>query len=131
MIRVIRIAGWNERTGKHRGERRGVSPPVQAPTGGLTPRRSPGEVDFASAFEAAFAKLDHERGARGLVSLVWLRQEIPVERAEFDEGLNALRRAGQYTLTAAESRSGISPEERDAGIFEQGSLLLYVSRREG
>jgi hypothetical protein len=115
-----------------KGERRGMSPPVsdEAPTGGLMPPRSPG-VDFAAAFTEAFDRLDRERGARGLVSLVWLRQEVPVGRAEFDEGLNALRRAGLYTLTAAESRAGITPEEREAGIFEQGSLLLYVSRREG
>jgi hypothetical protein len=116
-----------------------VLPPAPPPrTQGADAPRSPERVepakppiDFAAAFAQAFDKLDRERGAHGLVSLVWLRQEIPVGRAQFDEGLNALRRAGLYTLTAAESRSGITPEEREAGIFEQGSLLLYVSRREG
>ncbi len=101
----------------------------RSPQQGADAPRSPA-VDFAPAFAEAFDKLDRERGAHGLVSLVWLRQEIPVRRAEFDEGLNALRRAGLYTLTAAESRAGITPEEREAGIVEQGSLLLYVSRRE-
>ena len=31
----------------------------------------------------------------------------------------------------AEGRHGLSPEEREAGITEDGALLLYVSRRKG
>jgi hypothetical protein len=115
-----------------------VLPAAPPRTQGVDTPRSPQRVepakppiDFATAFAEAFDRLDRERGAHGLVSLVWLRQEIPVGRVQFDEGLHALRRAGLYTLTAAESRSGITAEEREAGIFEQGSLLLYVSRREG
>jgi hypothetical protein len=61
---------------------------------------------------------------------VKLRQQVPVEREHFDEELNRLRRANRYTLSAAESRHGVSEEEREAGIVEHGSLLLFVSRRE-
>jgi hypothetical protein len=43
--------------------------------------------------------------------------------------LQRLRRAGRYSLSAAEGRHGISAEERDAAIPEDGSLLLFVSRR--
>jgi hypothetical protein len=85
-------------------------------------------IDFARMFDGAFAKLNRE--SHGLVSLVRLRQEVPVERGRFDEELNHLRRAGRYTLTPAESRHGVSLEEREAGIVEQGNLLLYVSKRE-
>ena len=87
-------------------------------------------INFARMFDEAFEKVDREKEAHGLVSLVWLREALPVERDQFDEELNHLRRTGRYTLTAAESRQGVSPEEREAGIIEQGSLLLYVSKRE-
>jgi hypothetical protein len=43
--------------------------------------------------------------------------------------LQRLRREGRYSLTGAEGRHGISAEERDAGITEDGNLLLFVSRR--
>jgi hypothetical protein len=54
---------------------------------------------------------------------------VPVDRAAFDTGLHQLRVAGRYSLSAAEGRHGLSPEEREAGITEDGTLLLYVSRR--
>jgi hypothetical protein len=40
-----------------------------------------------------------------------------------------LRHQGRYSLSAAEGRHGILPEEHDAGIIEDGSLLLFVSRK--
>ncbi len=86
------------------------------------------EIDFARMFEDAFAKL--EPAGHGLVSLVDLRQQVPVERERFDRELEQLRRAGHYSLQGAEGRHGISPQERAAGIAEHGDLLLYVSRRE-
>ena len=58
-----------------------------------------------------------------------LRRALPFDRATFDAGLDALRRAGRYTLSAAEGRYGITPEEQEAGIVEDGTLLLYVSRK--
>ena len=45
-----------------------------------------------------------------------------------EAGLRELRRRGRYSLSAAEGRFGISPTERDAGIMEEGTLLLFVSR---
>jgi hypothetical protein len=85
-------------------------------------------VDFRAAFEEAFGRLDREGGGHNFVSLIALRQALPVARADFDRELRQLRQAGRYTLGAAEGRDGISPEERAAGITEEGSLLLFVSR---
>jgi hypothetical protein len=90
----------------------------------------PTPTDFARLFEEAFARLDRAHGAHNHVSLVDLRRAVPVERGAFDAGLRQLRRAGRYSLSAAEGRHGIRPEEQDAGIYEDGSLLLFVSSRE-
>jgi hypothetical protein len=86
-------------------------------------------LDFACAFDEAFDRLDREKGSRNFVSLVHLRLALIVDRETFDTELMNLRRAGRYTLSAAEGRHGISPMEQDAGIHEAGSLLLYVSRK--
>jgi hypothetical protein len=86
-------------------------------------------ADFARRFAEAFDRLDRARGSHNLVSLVGLRRELPVDRAAFDVELQRLRRAGFYSLSAAEGRHGISTEEREAAIPEDGSLLLFVSRR--
>jgi hypothetical protein len=86
-------------------------------------------VDFGRMFDSAFERLDREKGAHNLVSLVQLRQEVPVDRGTFDRELQQLRRAGRYSLSGAEGRHGLSAEEREAGIPEEGSLLLFVSRR--
>ncbi|HTU93174.1 MAG TPA: hypothetical protein VMF69_24050 [Gemmataceae bacterium] len=98
----------------------------------LAPRPSPlapPAVDFAALFDEAFRRLDRQHGGHNHVSLVELRQAMPVERAAFDAGLQQLRRAGRYSLSAAEGRHGLDPAERDAAIHEDGSLLLFVSRR--
>jgi hypothetical protein len=111
-------------------------PPPPAPTKGneVEEKReesiAPPRVEFAHCFEEAFARLDRERGGHNHVSLVELRRAVPVERSEFDAGLQHLRRAGRYSLSAAEGRHGIRDDERTAGILEDGSLLLFVSRRE-
>ncbi|HWG43225.1 MAG TPA: hypothetical protein VN688_10600 [Gemmataceae bacterium] len=94
------------------------------------PKPAPAAVDIAPLFDTAFARLDHEHGSHNHVSLVALRQAVPVDRTAFDAALQQLRRAGRYSLSAAEGRHGISAEEQDAGIREDGSLLLFVSRRE-
>ncbi len=110
--------------------------PLPAPTKGneVAAKRAepiaPPPVDFAHCFEEAFVRLDRERGGHNHVSLVDLRRAVPVERGAFDAGLQQLRRAGRYSLSAAEGRHGISEDERTAGIVEDGSLLLFVSRRE-
>jgi hypothetical protein len=85
--------------------------------------------DFPAAFDEAFQRLDRQAGSLNFVSLVALRRAIPVERAVFDRELRQLRLAGRYALSAAEGRHGISPEEREAAIPEEGSLLLFVSRK--
>jgi hypothetical protein len=102
--------------------------PAPAPIPPAAPPPAP-PTDFARRFEEVFERLDRERGSHNLVSLVGLRRELPVGRPAFDAELQRLRRAGRYSLSAAEGRHGISPEERDAAIAEDGGLLLFVSRR--
>jgi hypothetical protein len=86
-------------------------------------------ADFARAFDEAFQRLDRQRGAHNFVSLVDLRRAVPVPHATFDAGLRQLRQAGRYSLSAAEGRHGLHPDQREAGIMEDGTLLLYVSRK--
>jgi hypothetical protein len=86
-------------------------------------------VDFAKAFDEAFYWLDRRGGSHNFVSLVDLRRALPFDRDTFDSELRRLRRANRYLLSAAEGRHGVGPEERQAGIIEDGTLLLYVSRR--
>jgi hypothetical protein len=93
-----------------------------------TPAAPPLTGAFEPAFTQAFQRVDRLKGSHNFVSLVDLRRELPVSREAFDGGLRSLRRAGKYSLSAAEGRHGISPEERDAGIEEEGTLLLYVSQ---
>jgi hypothetical protein len=85
-------------------------------------------ASFAEAFAAVFERLDRQQGGHNFVSLVELRRALPVPRAAFDAGLEQLRRQGRYALSAAEGRAGITPEERQAGIPEEGTLLLFASR---
>ena len=96
----------------------------------IAPLVKPAPADFAHLFDVAFARLDHEHGSHNHVSLVELRRAIPTDRISFDVELQQLRRAGRYSLSAAEGRHGINAEEQDAGIREDGSLLVFVSRRE-
>jgi hypothetical protein len=85
--------------------------------------------DFADAFSVAFAQLDRQAGGHNFVSLVELRRVLAIDREQFDMELRKLRLAGRYSLSAAEGRHGVSPEQRDAGIQEDGALLLYVSTK--
>jgi hypothetical protein len=98
-------------------------PPLPAPQ----LERAP--LAFSEAFDQAFARLDRAAGGHNFVSLADLRPTLDVERAVFDAGLREMRRAGQYTLSAAEGRHGLGEAERAAGVTEDGTLLLYVSRR--
>jgi nucleotide-binding universal stress UspA family protein len=107
---------------------RTAPPPEPMPPPNRPAHPPPVAPDFARLFDDAFERLDRLRG-HNFVSLVDLRRELPVDRATFDAGLQTLRQAGRYTLGAAEGRHGISPEERQAGIEEDGSLLLHVSRK--
>jgi hypothetical protein len=86
-------------------------------------------AEFAHAFDETFRRLDEQSRSHNFVSLLELRRGLPFDREAFDAGLRELRRAGRYTLSAAEGRQGVSPEEQEAGIIEDGALLLYVSRK--
>jgi hypothetical protein len=100
--------------------------PDRVPSTGASP---PVELDFGRLFDEAFTRLDRGRGGHNLVSLVFLRRELCLPRETFDAGLRQLRQAAHYGLSAAEGRHGVSDEEREAGVVEDGTLLLFVSRR--
>jgi hypothetical protein len=85
--------------------------------------------DFPRDFEEAYGRLDRQGGGNDFVSLVDLRRELPYDRETFDSELRKLRRAGLFTLSTAEGRHGLTPEEQTAAIREEGTLLLSVSRR--
>ncbi len=86
---------------------------------------------FAEAFDRAFRRLDVESGRRNFVKLIGLRRALPqFPRAVFDRELNALRRAGLFSLDAAEgTHDRTTAEEREAGVMEAGRRLLYCARR--
>jgi hypothetical protein len=100
-----------------------VSPPPPEPAVSIMREKA------AEVFAAAFDRLDRQSGGHNFVSLVDLRPALAWERTVFDAELRRLRLAGQYTLSPAEGRHGISAAEQEAGIPEDGALLLYVSRR--
>ena len=110
---------------------RGREPPEELPalTRPGSPDVAPPPLDFADAFEKVFTSLDRQARSVNLVSLVDLRRALPVDRETFDRELRELRRAGRFSLNAAEGRQGLTPEEREAAINEGGSLQLFVSRR--
>jgi hypothetical protein len=86
-------------------------------------------ADFLAAFDAAFARLDRERGSNNFVSLVDLRPALSgVPREAFDFGLQQLRRERKYVLTSDERYDGLTPEQQAAAIREEGEFLLHVSR---
>jgi hypothetical protein len=87
--------------------------------------------DFAPAFRAAFEQLDRRNGATNFVKLLDLRRALAeFSRDEFDAGLRKLRLDGEFSLDSHEGLYGsLTPEAREAGIREAGSLLIYVSRR--
>jgi hypothetical protein len=86
---------------------------------------------FAGAFRAAFEQLDRQNRATNFVKLADLRRALAeFGRDEFDSGLRVLRLDGEFSLDSHEGLHGsLTPEEREAGVREAGSLLIYVSRR--
>lgn len=75
-------------------------------------------------------RLDRGNGGYNFVSLVQLRAAYPsLSRTLFDSMLHQCRLQGALTLVSAEGRGGLTPEEKAAGILEEGRLLLYVSVR--
>lgn len=106
--------------------------PASAPALALADRKpvSPAAQDPGRTFDDFFDRLDRQEGSHNFISLVELRRALPWDRSIFDAELNRLRRAGYYTLSAAEGRHGVSPAEQEAAIHEEGAMLLFVSRRE-
>jgi hypothetical protein len=86
---------------------------------------------LAERFRRAFDQLDEQSGRSNYVSLHRLRTALPdVTREQFDACLSALRRAQQFTLDPSDGRhQRLTDEEREAGIAEAGSLLVYAARR--
>jgi hypothetical protein len=87
--------------------------------------------DFAEALRMAFEQLDRRNRATNFVKLADLRRALAeFGRDEFDSGLRTLRLNGEFALDSHEGLHGsLTPEEREAGVREAGSLLIYVSRR--
>lgn len=103
-------------------------PPVDQLSGQVA--RDGPEGDFARQFDEAFRRLEQQARSPNYVSLVQLRRALEsYDRRTFDAELRKLREVRRYTLSAAEGRQGITPEEREAGVVEDGALLLYVSRK--
>jgi hypothetical protein len=109
--------------------RRPQEPRIEDRGSRIEDRRPAAPVDFGPAFDQVFQQLDRQMGGHNFVSLVDLRRALPLDRAAFDAQLRQLRLAGRYTLSAAEGRHGLGPTEQEAGITEDGTLLLYVSRK--
>ncbi|MHB1556300.1 MAG: hypothetical protein ACYC61_02350 [Isosphaeraceae bacterium] len=94
--------------------------------GHLTPSH-----DFAREFRSAFEALDRRNGSTNFVKIADLRQALArFTREEFDAGLRELRMDGTFSLDSHEGLHGsLSDDEREAGVREAGSLLVYASRR--
>lgn len=111
-----------------------ILPPPDPPARGseaASARSGKGTEPFAARFDAAFAALDRASGGQNYVTLHALRGALAdVPRATFDGELSALRRQRRYSLDPSDGRHHQMTEaERDAGIMEAGSLLVYVARR--
>jgi hypothetical protein len=87
--------------------------------------------DFVQAFRAAFDILDRRNGSTNFVKLSDLRDTLSAfSREEFDAGLRKLRMEEVFSLDSHEGLHGsLSHDEREAGVREAGSLLVYASRR--
>ena len=87
--------------------------------------------DFAGSFREAFGRLDRRNGGTNFVKLADLRHALGgFGRDAFDAGLRALRLGGEFSLDSHEGMHGsLTPDEREAGVREGGSLLVYASRR--
>jgi hypothetical protein len=106
-------------------------PNSRLPHKGHDPETTPAPAEFAQAFRQAFEQVDRRNGFTNFVKLVELRRALAAfPRDAFDAGLRALRVEGEFTLNSHEGLHGpLTPEERDGGVREAGSLLVYASRR--
>ncbi len=94
------------------------------------PRPTPSR-EFARSFLDAFDRLDRRNGSTNFVKLAELRHALSdFSHDEFDAGLRQLRIDGLFSLDSPEGLYGsLTHEEREAGVRELGSLLVYASRR--
>jgi hypothetical protein len=90
------------------------------------PAAAVAEADFDRAFDAE----DRQNGGHNFANLAAVRAALAVPRPVFDALLHQLRRAGRYSLSAAEGRRGaLSAEDLAAAVMEDGQALLWLSRR--
>jgi hypothetical protein len=92
---------------------------------------SPITVDdrFEGRFDSEFSRLDRVRGSFNFVPLLDLRRALPeFPREQFDRGLKLLRQARRYRINVGEGRSGVTPEQQEAAIIEDGTIHSSVSR---
>jgi hypothetical protein len=87
--------------------------------------------NFEQAFRSAFEALDRRNGSTNFVKIADLRQALSdFSREDFDAGLRRLRMEGIFSLDSHEGLHGsLTNDEREAGVREAGSLLVYASRR--
>lgn len=104
--------------------------PAEKPAPSPSPAPPLSAEEFRGELARAMKRIESKAVHPNFVSLVDLRKELPhISREDFDRHLYQLRRSGLYTTTGAEGRDGLKPEERDAGIVEDGILQLFLSRR--
>jgi hypothetical protein len=104
--------------------------PAEKPAPSPSPSPPLSAEEFRGEFARAMKRVESRSSRPNFVSLVDLRKELPnISREDFDRHLYQLRRSGLYTTTGAEGRGGLKPEEREAGIVEDGVLQLFLSRR--
>ncbi len=104
----------------------------QTPVRETTPSpAAPPARDFSRSFLEAFEQMDRRNGSTNFVKLADLRQALAeFSRDEFDAGLRQLRIDGVFSLDSHEGLHGsLTHEERESGVREAGSLLVYASRR--
>lgn len=87
--------------------------------------------DFNARFHAAFDRANAKSGGRNFVKLFDVRRELPdVPPEVFNAGLRELRLADRYAINSSEGgERTLTAAEREAGIQEAGSLLVYISRK--
>ncbi len=147
----VNLSDWDCTLEKVSGERRGVSPPVETPTGGLTPRRSPGTFSMRLGFRLikgfahAAALALHEarrrllplgagRGTPRRVEPAAARTtgggrcvRLARPRSAHRAVARAARRRGLAALRRPGRRRGL-PEPADAGAGRAGGRRLRHGR---
>lgn len=105
-------------------------PAVPTPGAMAVPAAVANPAAFATAFEAAFMRLNQTSHLPGYVSLADLRPALSeYPREVFDSQLLLLHRAGRYSLSLLEGRMALSAEEESAVILLDNRPYLLVQRR--